>query len=81
MKIRLTERLLKSYTDAPTVVQKAFDKQIRLLTDNLHHPSLRAKKYDEANDVWQARINRDWRFYFLIEKDEYVVLGMRSHPK
>jgi hypothetical protein len=29
-------------------VKKAFDQQVRLLLANLHHPSLRAKKYDEA---------------------------------
>jgi hypothetical protein len=46
-------------------VQKAFDKQVQLLAANLrHHPSLRAKKYDEACDIWQARVNRNWRFYF-----------------
>jgi plasmid maintenance system killer protein len=32
----------------------------------LLHPSLHAKKYDEENDVWQARVNKDWRFYFTI---------------
>ena len=31
-------------------IQKAFDKQVWLLVENLRHPSLRAKKYDEAND-------------------------------
>ena len=81
MKLRLTERLRKSYAEAPMAVQKAFDKQARLLADNLHHPSLRAKKYEGATDVWQARVNRDWRFYFIIERDEYVIIGMRSHPK
>ena len=81
MNIRLTERLRKSYADAPKAVQKAFDKQLRLLAGNLNHPSLRAKKYDEAGDVWQARINRDWRFYFVIEADDCVIIGMRSHPK
>jgi hypothetical protein len=24
------------------------------------HPSLRAKKYDEAGDLWQARVNYAW---------------------
>lgn len=81
MKIRLTERLRKSYASAPNAVQKAFDKQARLLGDDLHHPSLHAMKYDEANDIWQARVNRDWRFYFVIERDEYIILGMQSHPK
>ena len=25
------------------------------------HPSLRAKKYDESQDLWQARVTKDWR--------------------
>jgi len=39
---------------APAKVQKAFEKQAKLLVENLHHPSLRAKKYDERNDIWQG---------------------------
>jgi hypothetical protein len=31
-------------------VGKAFFKQIKFLEQNLHHPSLRAKKYDEARN-------------------------------
>jgi hypothetical protein len=42
---------------------------------------LRAKKYDESRGVWQARVNRDWRFYFVIESGEYVILGLKRHPK
>ena len=76
-----TKRFLKSYADAPSAVQRAFDKQVRLLLDNLQHPSLRAKKCDEANDVWQARVNRDWRFYFTIEGDAYYIIDMTAHPK
>ena len=34
-----------------------------LLADNLQHPSLHAKKYDESTGLWQARVNRSWRFY------------------
>lgn len=81
MKLRFTERLSKSYAAAPTAIQKAFDKQCAFLMENLLHLSLRAKKYDEARDVWQARVTRDWRFYFTIEGNEYVVLGLTRHPK
>jgi hypothetical protein len=48
---------------------------------NLLHPSLRAKKYSEAEDLWQARVNRDWRFYFNIVDDAYVIRDLVSHPK
>lgn len=45
MNLRLTERLRRSYEAAPKQVQKAFDKQVQFLLPNLHHPSLRAKKF------------------------------------
>jgi hypothetical protein len=51
------------------VEAKAFDKQTGFLVVNLNHPSLHAKKYAEATDMWQARVNRDWLFYFTIEGD------------
>jgi len=43
MKLLFAERLRKSYDAAPEPVRKAFDKQCALLSENLRHPSLRAK--------------------------------------
>lgn len=43
--------------------------------------TLRAKKYDESKDLWQARLNDDWRFYFTIEQDTYVIHDVITHPK
>jgi hypothetical protein len=81
MKRQLTNKALSSYLAAPTAVQKAFDKQTALLLQNLRYPSLRAKKIDETNDVWQARINQDWRFLFQIVGDTYIILDLFPHPK
>ena len=52
MKIDYAERFIKSLDDAPPNIQKAFYKQAKFLLENLRHPSLRAKKYDEARDIW-----------------------------
>jgi hypothetical protein len=46
-----TRRSEKDYRTAPLAIQRAFDKQVRLLAKNLHHPSLHAKKYDESMDL------------------------------
>jgi hypothetical protein len=81
MKSQLTPTALKSYVAAPAAVRKAFDKQTKFLVGNLRHPSLQAKKYDEAEDLWQARVDRHWRFYFLIEGDTYVITNIIPHPK
>jgi plasmid maintenance system killer protein len=50
------------------------------MAKNLNHPSLHAKKYDKATDLWQARVNRDWRFYFLIRDDTYLIVTITPHP-
>jgi plasmid maintenance system killer protein len=42
---------------------------------------LRAKKYDEASGRWQARVNRNWRFYFRVIGDSYVIEDVIPHPK
>jgi hypothetical protein len=81
MKRQLTVAAVKDYTEAPPAVQIAFDKQVKLLVENFRHPSLRAKKYDESHNIWQARVNRDWRFYFLIAGDTYLILNILPHPK
>ena len=81
MKSEYTERARKSLRDLPAPVRKALFKQLKFLEQNLHHPSLRAKKYDESQDLWQARVSRDWRFYFHIQNDVYYIVDIIRHPK
>jgi len=40
-------------------VRKAVFKQVKFLEQNLRHPSFRAKKYNESQDPWQARVKVD----------------------
>ena len=81
MRLFYTERFRRSYADAPLRVQRQCGKQLALLVLDLRHPSLRAKKYNEAQDIWQARINSSWRMYFRIEGDAYWLIDMIPHPQ
>jgi hypothetical protein len=81
MTLDYSRHFLRQYHKAPVAVQRAFDKQSLFLLQDLRHPSLRAKKYDEARDLWQARVNDDWRFYFRIVGGVYRLETIRSHPK
>jgi len=81
MNVALTERSVAALAAAPPAVQKAFIKQISFLARNLQHPSLHAKKYDESQGLWQARVNDDWRFYFIVSADSYVITSLVPHPK
>jgi hypothetical protein len=81
MRAFYTKRFLEHYAKAPLTIQRATDRRIALLVQNLRHPSLRAKKYDEAQNIWQARVDGGWRFYFIIEGNLYRLLSLLPHPK
>ena len=81
MNVSLTERAIQALAAARAPVQKAFIKQMNFLAHNLQHPSLHAKKYNEAEDRWQARVNNDWRFYFTITGNTYRIDNIIPHPK
>ena len=81
MKVQRTSHFTRAYSKAPTEIQAAFDKQSLFLLQNLLHPSLHAKKYDEGKDRWQARVTRDWRFFFTIDGDTYILQDITRHPK
>jgi len=65
----------------PLTVQKKLAKQIDFLVKDLRHPSLRAKKYDESRGIWQGRVDRNVRFYFLINGSRYILLNIKKHSK
>lgn len=81
MKTVATSYFKKRFSLLPKEIKIKFRKQVNFLLQNFRHPSLRAKKYDEKKNIWQARVDKSYRFYFLIQKDIYVLLDIREHPK
>jgi mRNA-degrading endonuclease RelE of RelBE toxin-antitoxin system len=81
VKVAFTEHFKKQYQRLSDSRKAKFDKQLSFLLSNLRHPSLRAKKYDEAKGIWQARVDDAYRFYFLIEDDTYLLLSIIPHAK
>jgi mRNA-degrading endonuclease RelE of RelBE toxin-antitoxin system len=65
----------------PSRLRAQVDKQLDFLSQNLRHPSIQAKKYGGTGDVWQGRVNRDYRFYFQIIDETYHVIAIIPHPK
>ena len=81
MKAEFAEPFLRRFKKLPESVKRKFEKQLIFLLDNPRHPSLRTKKYDEANSIWQARVDSSYRFYFKIQKDTYSIIAITKHPK
>ena len=81
MRIQFTARAQRDFADLTPQLQAQFRKQVVLLQANLRHPSLQAKKYDDGRGLWQGRVNRDYRFYFQIVPDAYLIIRIIAHPK
>lgn len=81
MKYRFSDNFTINLESFSLTIQKKFWKQLKFLLHDIRHPSLRAKKYNETNDVWQARVDQDIRFYFRIQGETYFLLDIKNHPK
>jgi len=79
MKSGTSKHFDRSFEKFPSRIKKIFDKQIRFLLVDIRHPSLRAKKYDETEEIWQARVTNNVRFYFKIEGDTYQLIDIERH--
>jgi mRNA interferase RelE/StbE len=81
MKYRYTAKAEDQFELLPVELQRRMDKQVDLLVADMRHPSLRAKKYSEDEDYWQARLSDDYRFYFTISGATYLIFEIKKHPK
>ena len=81
MRVRFSRLADKQYANLPSRLRAQVDKQLDFLSQNLRHPSIQAKKYGGTDNVWQGRVNQDYRFYFQIADDVYDIISIISHPK
>ncbi|TSC75277.1 MAG: hypothetical protein G01um101430_484 [Parcubacteria group bacterium Gr01-1014_30] len=79
MQVEYTPHFKRKFAKLSDVVQSKFEKKITLLLRNIRHPSLHAKKFDEAGDIWQARVDDNARFYFKITRNTYSLLDIKKH--
>lgn len=81
MRIKMSGDAILQYYKLPANIKLKADKQFSFLMENIRHPSLHAKKYQENDDLWQGRIDSSWRFYFHIVSPHYVIISIITHPK
>jgi mRNA-degrading endonuclease RelE of RelBE toxin-antitoxin system len=79
MQLDPTPKFNRNLKKLPKSIRDKFYKQSNFLLRDIRHPSLHAKKYEESTGVWQARVDKNVRFYFLIEKDVYTLLDIQYH--
>ncbi len=86
MKIFRTEPFKRDFEKLPNEIRRRTKIALRLLLSNPHHPSLRVKKVRGEilkgyGNIFEGRITRDYRFFFLIETDSYILLRCGRHKE
>lgn len=79
MQFRRTERFKKAFRSLPVPIQQNAIKALRLLAENPRHPSLRVKKIQGTESIWEGRVDQKYRFTFQLENEnDHVVIVLRN---
>ena len=79
MEIRFTRSFERDYGELPAVIQGAVDRKLFLLLKNFRHPSLRVKKMEGYQNVWEIRVTLGYRLTLSIINGAYIIRRVGSH--
>ena len=74
LRLTLTERFRRSALELEPEIRDKLKKQIGLLAADPRHPSLRVKKIKGTGSVFEARVDRDFRFTFEFGGAHEIIL-------
>jgi mRNA interferase RelE/StbE len=81
MDFTYTERFKKSYKKLSTEERKALQKKLALVSTNPHHPSLRTKKIQGAEDIFECSVNMAIRMTWQYDGKSIVLRVVGDHDE
>jgi len=79
MQLIQTTHFERDYKRLPPTIQKRTDEKLKLLVQNLSHPSLRVRRVQKYKGVFEGSITKDYRFFFQIATEGYILLRIGKH--
>jgi mRNA-degrading endonuclease RelE of RelBE toxin-antitoxin system len=79
MKIEFDRSFEKAYRKLPAPIQRKVDKALELLLADFRHPSLQTKKMEGQADIYEARVDINYRVTFKIIGDTYKMRKVGTH--
>ncbi len=81
MKLHRQPQFDLDYQKLPVKIKTKLHRQLKAISENLRHPSLRTKKIQGHSDIWEARIDRFYRFTFKIINDIVFLRRAGKHDE
>ena len=73
-KITYSKAFKKHYKNLSDTEKKQTKKKIKFFVENPTHPSLRTKKIQGSDGIWESSINMDIRIIWFYENNELIFL-------
>ncbi len=73
-KVTYTKRFRKHYQKLSQQEKKQIRSKVKLLSENPLHPSLRTKRIQGTDDLFECSVNMDIRIIWYYEGDELIFL-------
>jgi len=81
VKIARTHRFKRAYKQLPDDIKGKLKKQLRFLTENVRHPSLRIKKIKGTIGIWETGVDKSHRFTFEILEDTIILRNIGNRDE
>ena len=81
-KLAPTKQFMKMLKAQPHSIEKQLKKTLNHLQENPAHPSLRSRKYQSIEGIWESSINMQHRIlwqYGVDQPDTIVLLAVGDH--
>lgn len=77
--LRLTDKFKKKYSLLDSTLKKIIASKLKLLQNNFNHNSLYTKKIKGSENLWELRINCNFRAVFEIDGNTLILLNIGPH--
>lgn len=79
MRIFYAKAFKKDFQELSQEIKLITQKKLELFMNDFRHSSLRVKKMEGLNNIWEGRINDNYRFTFQIDGDICILRRIGSH--
>jgi len=77
--ISRTESFARDFKNLPREIQQRAEKAILLLATNSAHPSLRTKKMQGMEDIWEASVTMSYRITYQRAGEALILRRIGTH--
>lgn len=70
MKYRRSPKFKEDFEKLPQSIQNSVREKFRLFKENSYHPSLRIKKMQGYDNIWEGHLTIEYVFTFMRETDD-----------